>query len=120
MKTLLLPFLALILCGVLRASEPSGLAPFKIAVPQPVLDDLQQRLARTRWPEPAPAGWEYGVPLDYVKALVAHWRTGYDWRKYEAALNARPQFTTMIDGLQVHFMHVRSSHEKALPLVLVH
>src|SRR5262245_52082663 len=115
-----LVFLALAGCAVMRGSDPSAIAPFKISVPQAVLDDLQQRLARTRWPEAAPGNWQYGVPLDTVKALVAHWRTGYDWRKHETALNARSQFTTEIDGLKVHFLHVRSRHEKALPLVLVH
>jgi hypothetical protein len=73
--------------------------PFRINVPQADLDDLAGRLARTRWPDELPeAGWDYGIPLDRVKGLAEHWRTAYDWRKQEAALNAFPQYTTEIDG----------------------
>jgi epoxide hydrolase len=107
---------------------------FRIDVPQSDLDDLQERLVRTRWanelpPETregghqtglVPPGWEYGVPLDYVKELVEYWRTDYDWRAWEAKLNEYPQFTTEIDGQNIHFLHVRSPESDALPLILTH
>jgi hypothetical protein len=68
-------------------------------VPQADLDDLKARLARTRWPDQLPgAGWDYGIPLDYVQELAGYWRTGYDWRVHEQTMNAFPQFTTAIDG----------------------
>ena len=77
----------------------AALHPFQIDVPQADLDDLQARLARVRWPDELPgAGWDYGVPLGYVKELVDYWRTGYDWRAVESKLNRQPQFTTTIDG----------------------
>lgn len=95
--------------------------PFRIAVPQADLDDLRDRLARTRWPDQLP-GVEssYGVPLDYVRKLAEYWRTGYDWRTWEAKLNQYPQFTSTIDGQNIHFLHVRSPEPDALPLVLTH
>jgi epoxide hydrolase len=94
---------------------------FTIAIPQANLDDLRERLARTRWPDELPGvGWNYGVPLDYVKQLVAYWQTGYDWRAWEAKLNAYPQFTTDIDGQNIHFLHVRSPEPNAFPLILTH
>ena len=83
--------------------------PFRIDIPQADLDDLRERLARTRWPSELPsAGWEAGVPLDYLKDLAAYWRTHYDWRAHEAQLNEFPQFITVIDDQDVHFVHVRS------------
>jgi len=95
--------------------------PFRIDVPQEQLDDLAARLANTRWPaEPAGSGWADGVPVDYLRELVEHWRTRYDWRAWEARLNALPQFTTTIDGTNIHFAHVKSPNENALPLILVH
>jgi pimeloyl-ACP methyl ester carboxylesterase len=108
--------------------------PFRIDIPRTELDDLRDRLARTRWanelpPEsregwdrtgPFPPGWEYGVPLDYVKELVEYWRDSYDWRAWEAKLNAYPQFTTEIDGQNIYFLHVRSPEPDALPLILTH
>jgi epoxide hydrolase len=95
--------------------------PFRVDVPQADLDDLHQRLARTRWPDELPdAGWTRGVPLGYLKELAAYWRDGYDWRKQEAALNQHPQFTTTIDGATTHFLHIRSPEPEALPLVLTH
>ncbi|MET8862658.1 epoxide hydrolase family protein [Nonomuraea sp. NPDC004580] len=109
----------------------NDIVPFRIDVPKDDLDDLQQRLARTRWAEelppddsapagPVPPGWEYGVPVGYVKQLVERWRTGYDWRAWEARLNAYPQFTTEIDGQTIHFLHVRSPEPDATPLILTH
>jgi pimeloyl-ACP methyl ester carboxylesterase len=95
--------------------------PFRIAIPQADLDDLRDRLARTRWAAPVPGEpWTRGVPLDYLKDLAAYWRDAYDWRKQETALNEWPQFTTTIDGANVHFLHVRSPEPDALPLVLTH
>ncbi len=95
--------------------------PFRIAIPQADLDDLRDRLARTRWPDELPGvGWDYGVPLGYLKELVDYWRTSYDWRAHEARLNQFPQFTTEIDGQHVHFLHVRSPEPDALPLILTH
>jgi pimeloyl-ACP methyl ester carboxylesterase len=95
--------------------------PFRIDVPQADVDDLRERLRRTRWPdEPAGAGWDYGLPLDYAKELVEHWATGYDWRAHEKALNATPQFMTTVDGADLHFLHVRSAQPDATPLLLTH
>ena len=95
--------------------------PFTITIPQTALDDLRDRLARTRWPDELPGtGWSRGVPLGYLKALAEYWRTSYDWRVHEAKLNQFPQFTTEIDAQTIHFLHVRSPEPDALPLVLIH
>jgi epoxide hydrolase len=95
--------------------------PFRIDIPQADLDDLRDRLHRTRWPDELPdSGWTRGVPLGYLQGLVGYWADGYDWRKQEARLNELPQFTTTIDGANVHFLHVRSPEPDALPLVLTH
>jgi pimeloyl-ACP methyl ester carboxylesterase len=103
------------------AHSDAEIRPFRIDVPQPDLDDLADRLARTRWPDELPGtGWEAGVPLDYLKDLAAYWRTDYDWRAHEARLNEFPQFTTVIDDQNVHFVHVRSPEPGALPLVITH
>jgi hypothetical protein len=99
----------------------STLRPFRIDVPQANLDDLQERLARVRWPDELPAaGWDYGVPLDYLEELVEHWRTGFDWRGVEARLNEHDQFTTTIDGQNVYFIHARSAEPDALALIATH
>jgi pimeloyl-ACP methyl ester carboxylesterase len=95
--------------------------PFTITIAQAALDDLHGRLARTRWPNELPGvGWSRGVPLSYLKELAEYWRTDYDWRMHEARLNAFPQFTTEIDGQNIHFLHVRSPEPDALPLILTH
>jgi pimeloyl-ACP methyl ester carboxylesterase len=95
--------------------------PFRITVPQADLDDLADRLARTRWPDELPgAGWSRGVPLDHLEELAAYWRDGYDWRAQEAKLNQIPQFTTTVDGQTIHFLHVRSPEPDALPLLVTH
>jgi len=95
--------------------------PFRVEIPQAALDDVQSRLARTRWPDELPGvGWNYGVPVSFVKNLVDYWRSGYDWRAWEAKLNEYPQFTTTIDGQNIHFLHVRSPEPGALPLILTH
>jgi epoxide hydrolase len=94
---------------------------FRIDVPTEVLDDLQARLAHTRWPEAECVDdWSQGIPLAYTRELAAYWADGYDWRSREAALNRFDQFTTEIDGLDIHFIHQRSPHEDALPLVMTH
>jgi epoxide hydrolase len=99
----------------------TDIAPFRIEIPQSALDDLQARLERTRWPDELPgAGWDYGVPLQYVRRLADRWRDGYDWRTWEARLNELPQCTTTIDGQNVHFIHVRSPEPDALPLIATH
>ncbi|SFJ92407.1 Pimeloyl-ACP methyl ester carboxylesterase [Streptosporangium canum] len=97
------------------------ITPFRIDIPQADLDDLRDRLDRTRWPDELPGtGWSYGVPSSYAKELAEYWRTAYDWRKQEAALNEHPQFTTEIDGQNIHFLHVRSPEPDALPLIITH
>jgi epoxide hydrolase len=99
----------------------TGIHPYRIDIPQVGLDDLRDRLARTRWPSELPgASWEAGVPLGYLQDLVEYWRTAYDWRVHEAHLNEFPQFTTTIDGQNVHFLHVRSPEPGALPLIITH
>lgn len=101
--------------------DNTSIQSFRIAIPQAALDDLHERLAHTRWPEELPGvGWSRGVPLSYVKELADYWRTGYDWRTWEAKLNAFPQFTTEIDGQNIHFLHVRSPEPDALPLIITH
>jgi pimeloyl-ACP methyl ester carboxylesterase len=95
--------------------------PFRIQVPESDLADLRQRLRRTRWPEPATVpDWSQGVPLSYLRELCGYWADGYDWRATEARLNALPQFRAGIGGLPIHFIHVRSPHPGALPLILSH
>ena len=97
------------------------LRPYRIHVPQADIDDLRDRLARTRWAPDLPGtGWERGVPAGYLRELTAYWADGYDWRAHEAALNAIPQFITTIDGADVHFLHVRSAEPDATPLMLLH
>jgi len=95
--------------------------PFRVDIPQAVLDDLAKRLANTRWPDELPGvGWELGAPLDHVRDLAEYWRTGYEWRAHEKKLNAFEQFTTTIDGANFHFLHVRSPEPGATPLLLTH
>jgi pimeloyl-ACP methyl ester carboxylesterase len=101
-------------------SDPE-IRPFRIDIPQADLDDLRDRLDRTRWPDELPGvGWTRGVPLGYLKELAGYWADGYDWPKQEARLNQFPQFTTAIDGQNIHFLHVRSPEPDALPLILTH
>ncbi|MFI7704788.1 epoxide hydrolase family protein [Nonomuraea sp. NPDC049480] len=94
--------------------------PFRIDIPQADLDDLRERLRRTRWARQLPGGWSRGVPVGYVRELAEHWAGGFDWREREARLNAFPQFTTEIDGQTVHFLHARSPEPGALPLIMTH
>jgi pimeloyl-ACP methyl ester carboxylesterase len=98
-----------------------AITPFRIAVSDDALDDLRQRLARTRWPEPECVDdWSQGIPLSYTKELAAYWEHDYDWRAREALLNRFDQFTTDIDGLTIHFIHQRSPDRDAFPLIITH
>ena len=117
---------ALAATGMLGAGKAFGQAnpsitPFTYAAPESALEDLRLRLTRARFParETVP-DWSQGVPLDRLRALVDYWRTDYDWRRCEAALNCLGQHRTEIDGLDVHFLHVRSRHADALPIVITH
>jgi pimeloyl-ACP methyl ester carboxylesterase len=103
--------------------EPSGTAirPFRVNVPEEELAELRRRISATRWPDKETvADQSQGIQLARLQALVRYWGTGYDWRKVEAKLNALPQFTTTIDGVDIHFIHVRSRHENALPVIVTH
>ncbi len=94
---------------------------FHIRVDDAVLDDLRRRLAQTRFPDQIEdTGWEYGIPVDYLRELVEYWRDAYDWRAQEARLNELAHFRTVIDGQSIHFVHARSPHADALPLLLTH
>lgn len=102
------------------AEDPS-IRPFKVQVPQAALDDLRRRIAATRWPDKETVNDpSQGAQLAKLQELVRYWGTGYDWRKSEVALNALPQFTTNIDGVDIHFIHVRSRHANALPVIITH
>jgi epoxide hydrolase len=96
--------------------------PYRIDIPQSDLTDLHNRLGRTRWSGDLPgvAGWDRGVPTDYLKGLAAYWEAGFDWRAQEARLNQLPQYATDIDGQSIHFVHVRSAEPDAVPLMLTH
>jgi pimeloyl-ACP methyl ester carboxylesterase len=95
--------------------------PYRIEVPEADLRDLRERLRRTRWPEAETVDdWSQGTPLSYVQELCGYWAEGYDWRATESRLNRFPQFRTEIDGLGIHFIHARSPHAGALPLVITH
>src|SRR2546421_6769561 len=100
---------------------PDAVTPFRVEFGDDQLDDLRRRLAGARWPEPAPvADWSQGVPGDWLRDLCAYWQDGYDWRRCEKTLAGFPQFTTELDGLGVHFIHVESPAPDALPLVMTH
>lgn len=99
----------------------SEIRDFVLDIPQAEIDLLHRKIDDTRWPEAEPVGdWSQGTPLAVLKELVAYWRKGYDWRACEAKLNAFGQFVTGIDGLEIHFLHIRSSRDDALPLILTH
>ncbi len=99
----------------------TDIAPFQIAVPDEVLDDLHRRLSNTRWPEAECVDDQsQGLPLAYTRALADYWADGYDWRAREARLNRFDQYVTEIDGLDIHFIHQRSPHPDALPLIITH
>lgn len=103
------------------ATADRSIQPFTVKVPQAAVDDLRRRIAATRWPsKELVADRSQGVQLATLKELARYWTTDYDWRTCEARLNALPQFTTEIDGVDIHFIHVRSRHENALPLIMTH
>jgi pimeloyl-ACP methyl ester carboxylesterase len=98
-----------------------AIEPFQIRVDDPVLEDLRGRLTRTRFPDQIEGtGWEYGIPIAYLRELVEYWRDTFDWRAQEARLNALAHFRTRIDGQSIHFVHARSAHADALPLLITH
>ena len=89
---------------------------FRIEIPQDALDDLHDRIGRTRWPDELPGvGWERGVPLNYLQSLAEYWRDGFDWRAQEAVMNQYPQFIAEVDDVSIHFIHVRSPRANATP-----
>jgi pimeloyl-ACP methyl ester carboxylesterase len=103
------------------AASSDAIRPFRINVPEADLVDLRRRIAATRWPDRETVNdRSQGIQLAKFQELVRHWGTNYDWRKVEARLNALPQFTTEIDGVDIHFIHVRSKHDNALPLIVTH
>ena len=103
------------------AAEDAAIRPFRISIPEEQLVDLRRRIAATRWPDrETVTDQSQGVQLSTVRELARYWATDYDWRKIEAKLNALPQFITKIDGLDIHFIHVRSKHPNALPLIVTH
>lgn len=104
------------------SSDSTAIKPFTIDIPQADIDDLRDRLTRTRWTnrQLPDVGWDRGVPTEALKELVGYWAEGYDWRAQEARMNSFPQFTTEIDGTNVHFLHVRSPEPDAFPLILTH
>ena len=105
----------------MTSSASAEIREFQINIPQSDLDDLAARLGNTRWPASlAGAEWQRGVPVTYLHKLAEYWRSGFDWRAAEARLNAYPQFTTVIDGQAIHFLHVKSPQPDATPLVLIH
>lgn len=104
-----------------RQAANEAIVPFTLAIGEAQLQDLCARLDQTRWPEAEPVDdWSQGVPLNALQALTEYWRNDYDWRRCEARLNELNQFTTAIDGVDIHFLHIRSGHEHALPLLLTH
>ncbi len=103
------------------AAADSAIRPFRVNVPESDLEDLRRRIAATRWPDrETVADQSQGVQLETIQKLARYWETEYDWRKCEERLNALPQFITEIDGLDIHFIHVRSKHDNALPLIVTH
>ena len=107
--------------GLRLAAATDEVTPFRLSVPAQALTDLKRRLAATRWPDrETVADSSQGAPLAQMQALVKHWRDAYDWRRIERQLNAWGQYRTRIDGLGIHFLHIRSAHKDALPLLLTH
>jgi pimeloyl-ACP methyl ester carboxylesterase len=112
---------AFVTAGAPAGSHVDAVRPFRLAVPEAALTDLRRRVLATRWPDQETVSDQsQGVQLTKIQALVRYWGTDYDWRKVEATLNALPQFVTTIDGLDIHFIHVRSRHPNAMPLLITH
>ncbi len=106
---------------VVTPVSSASVRPFSIAITDSEIDDLKERLARTRWPDPETVpDWSQGVRLESAQALVEYWECEYDWRRFESKLNRFPQFLTKIDGLDIHFIHVKSENPDAMPLILTH
>jgi pimeloyl-ACP methyl ester carboxylesterase len=104
-----------------QSNEDKSIHPFRVDIPEEQLLDLRRRVLATRWPDKETVpDQSQGIQLAKIKPLVEHWGSGYDWRKAEANLNALPQFMTKIDGIDIHFIHVRSRHPNALPLIMTH
>src|SRR6202789_1873854 len=104
-----------------QAADKTTIRPFQVNVPEAELTELRRRIESTRWPDRETVTDEsQGLPLATIQELARYWATDYDWRKIEAKLNALPQFITEIDGLDIHFIHVRSKHENGLPLIVTH
>lgn len=104
-----------------KPSMSQEISPFTVAIAESDLHSLKQRLQQTRWPERETCNdWSQGIPLDYTQELATYWAGEYDWRRCEAKLNSWPQFKTRIDGIDIHFIHRRSPHENALPLIISH
>src|SRR5262249_27609971 len=104
-----------------QPSAAEAIRPFHVNIPEAALTDLRRRILATQWPEKETvADDSQGVPLATMRELARYWATDYDWRKCEARLNALPQFVTTIDGLDIHFIHVRSKEKNALPLIACH
>src|SRR5262245_21391751 len=104
-----------------QATDKTAIRPFQVNVPEAELNELRRRIQAARLPErETVSDFSQGVPLDTVEKLARHWATEYDWRKAEARLNGVPNFITEIDGLDIHFIHVRSKHENALPIIITH
>ncbi len=106
--------------GQQTGADKTAIRPFRVNFPDSELVELRRRINATRWPDrETVADQSQGVPLASIEQLARYWGTEYDWRKCEAKLNALPQFVTEIDGLDIHFIHVRSKHENALPLIVI-
>src|SRR5262245_30434191 len=104
-----------------KGNSAEAIRPFKVHIPQKDLNDLRSRIKSTRWPDKeVVVNQSQGVQLATMQKLATYWATDYDWRKAEAKLNALPQFITNIDGVDIHFIHVRSKHANALPLIITH
>ena len=98
-----------------------AVTPFKVEVPDATLQDLKERLDRTRWPDEIPgSNWDYGTNLDYLKELVEYWRTRFDWRSQERLINSFSHFKTEVDGLGIHFIHGRGQGPNPMPPVITH
>src|SRR3989440_2260853 len=107
--------------GSTQAGDKNAVRPFHVNVPEAELTELRRRIDATKWPErETVTDQSQGAQLATIQALARHWATDYDWRKIEAKMNALPQFMTEIDGLDIHFIHVRSKHENTLPLIVTH
>src|SRR6202453_379570 len=107
--------------NTMTSTDKTAVRPFRLDIPEAELTELRRRINATKWPEgETVTDASQGVQFATIQALARYWGTTYDWRKVEARLNALPQFMTEIDGLDIHFIHVRSKHENALPLIVTH